>query len=144
MLAVGASGAVTALGDTLFPAPSLSIGIAQDFAPGANAFVRLRVVHPMIACVTALGVVVASGFVRAVKPTSAVRRFSHAASGLAMAQVAAGLLDIVTGAPVSVQLVHLGLADAVWIALVLLAAAALEDAQEFVSAPRADAFATLG
>ena len=43
VLILGVSGAITALGDTLFPAGSLSEGIAQDFAPTAHFLVRLRV-----------------------------------------------------------------------------------------------------
>ena len=64
MLFVGASGAVTALGDTLFPsAPSASLaaGIAQDFAAGAHLFVRLRAIHPMLAVTTAAAIVLTMG-----------------------------------------------------------------------------------
>jgi hypothetical protein len=42
--------------------------------------------------------------------------------------VALGLLDVLSRAPVAVQLAHLTLADAVWVTLVLTAAAALAEA----------------
>jgi heme A synthase len=125
MFFVGASGAVTALGDTLFPPSSLAAGLAQDLAPGAHAFVRLRALHPLLASLTAALIVLASGLVRALRPERSVRILSRVAAVLAMAQVGAGLLDIATLAPVWLQLVHLVMADLVWIALVLLAAAAL-------------------
>jgi len=125
MFFVGASGAVTALGDTLFPPSSLAAGLAQDLAPGAHAFIRLRALHPLLASLTAGVIVIASGLVRAVRPAKPVLVLSRVAAVLAIAQVGAGLLDVATLAPVWLQLVHLVMADAVWIALVLLSAAAL-------------------
>jgi heme A synthase len=125
MLVVGASGAVTALGDTLFPVPSLAAGIAQDFAPSSHLFVRLRAIHPMLAMTTAGAIVIAMSLVRSLRPTRAVRILSRVAASLAVAQVAAGLGDVLARAPVAMQLVHLALADLVWISLVLTGAAAL-------------------
>ena len=46
---LGISGAITALGDTLFPATSLTNGIQQDLAHDAHFLVKLRVFHPLIA-----------------------------------------------------------------------------------------------
>jgi heme A synthase len=128
MLVVGTTGAVTALGDTLFPAASLAAGVAQDFAPNAHPFVRLRAIHPAVAATTAVAIVFVCGFVRALRPGRAVRTLSQVCAALAVAQVALGLLDVVTRAPVALQLAHLTLADAVWIALVLTTAAALAEA----------------
>jgi|HubBroStandDraft_4_1064222.scaffolds.fasta_scaffold149640_2 heme A synthase len=125
MLVVGASGAVTALGDTLFPSASVAVGLAQDFAPGAHLFVRLRAIHPMLAIATAVAIVLGTGIVRALRPTAAVEIASRTASGLAAAQVCAGLLDVALRAPVWMQLVHLVLADCVWVALVLTVATSL-------------------
>jgi heme A synthase len=125
MVFVGATGAVTALGDTLFPTPSLAAGIAQDFAAGAHLFIRLRAIHPALAIMTAGMVVVVMGLVRSLRPTPATRVFSKVAASLAVAQVAAGIFDVLTRAPIAMQIVHLLLADSVWIALVLTGAAAL-------------------
>jgi heme A synthase len=125
MLFVGTTGAVTALGDTLFPPTSIASGFAQDFAPSAHLFVRLRALHPLLATLTAALVVVATGITRTLRPLPPVRIMGRAAAVLAVTQVAAGLLDVVTLAPVWLQMVHLLLADAVWIALVLTAAAAM-------------------
>ncbi|HEX8794875.1 MAG TPA: COX15/CtaA family protein [Polyangiaceae bacterium] len=125
MFFVGASGAVTALGDTLFPPSSLAAGLAQDLAPRAHVFVRLRALHPLFATLTAAVIVFASSLVRSLRPAASVRVLSRVAALLAIAQVGAGLLDVATLAPVWLQLVHLVMADAVWVALVLLSAAAL-------------------
>ena len=127
MLVVGASGAVAALGDTLFPVPSLAAGIAQDFAAGSHLFIRLRVLHPMFAMTTAGAIVLAMGLVRSVRPGRAVGVLSRVAATMAVAQVAAGIGDVLAQAPVAMQLVHLVLADLVWISLVLTAAAALAE-----------------
>jgi heme A synthase len=84
----------------------------------------------MLAAATAAAVVFAAGFVRALRPGRAVQIASRLAGGLAVAQVAAGLLDVLTRAPVWMQLVHLSLADFLWVALVLTGAAALAEAPE--------------
>jgi heme A synthase len=134
MFLVGLSGTVTALGDTLFPPSSLAAGLAQDLSPSLHVFVRLRVIHPVLAASTGVGIVIASGIVRAMRPSRGVRLLSRAAAVLVMAQVAAGLLDVALLAPVWLQLVHLVLADGVWIALVLTTSAALGVAPEAVTA----------
>jgi heme A synthase len=145
LLVVGASGALTALGDTLFPPASLAAGLAQDFAPGAHFVVRLRAIHPAMAAATAVSIVVAGGLLRALRPARAVRLLTHVAAVLVIAQVAAGLLDVVLLAPVWLQLAHLALADGVWISVVLSAAAALgvaPQAQPVSSSGRTEATLT--
>ena len=54
VIILSVAGAVTALGDTLFPAGSLEAGIREDFSPTAHFLVRLRVLHPVIAIFTGL------------------------------------------------------------------------------------------
>src|SRR5580704_5699665 len=82
MLVVGASGAVTALGDTLFPSASLAAGLRADFAPSAHIFIRLRAVHPVLAAMTGAAAVIASGLVRTLRRSPAVVFWSRAASAL--------------------------------------------------------------
>jgi heme A synthase len=130
MLVLGASGAVTALGDTLFPVRSLAAGLAQDFAPGSHLFLRLRVLHPVFAMTAAAAIVLAMGLVRSLRPGRAVSVLSRVAAALAVAQVAAGIGDVLAQAPVAMQLVHLVLADLVWISLVLTGAAALAQPED--------------
>src|SRR5262245_38053500 len=48
-LSLGVSGAVTALGGTLFPVNSLAEGLKQDLSPTAHILIRLRFFHPFIA-----------------------------------------------------------------------------------------------
>ncbi|MEC8423005.1 MAG: COX15/CtaA family protein [Myxococcota bacterium] len=124
-LVLGASGAVTALGDTLFPASSLAEGIAQDFSPTAHFLIRLRVLHPLLAVTTAGWLVVTAALAAGKRPSPAVRRAAMLLVGALAVQIFAGVVNLLLLAPTWLQLVHLLLADLVWIALVLLIAAAL-------------------
>jgi heme a synthase len=129
LVLLGISGAVAALGDTLFPARSLSEGLRQDIAPGAHVLLRLRALHPLLAVAVAALVLATAASSSLVRPGRAVRRAAIALGALVGLQLAAGLVNLALLAPVWMQLIHLLLADAVWLAMVLLAAAALaEDA----------------
>lgn len=125
VLFVGASGAVTALGDTLFPAESLAAGVREDFAEGAHFLVRLRVWHPVLALLTGLFVVFSAQYVRQMTTSPKVARWALVLVILFIAQVGFGALNLVLLAPAWAQLVHLLFADLVWLALVLLTAHAL-------------------
>lgn len=117
---LGVSGAITALGDTLYPVRSLAAGWAQDFDPSANIFVRLRVWHPMIAA--AVGAWLLYYALSAFRRTPPVRRWAYALIGVLIVQFVAGLTNLLLLAPVWMQIVHLLLGDLLWIVLVLLAA----------------------
>jgi heme A synthase len=54
VLLVGMSGAITALGDTIFPSGSLAEGLSQDLDPNAHFLIRLRSLHPLIAVTVGL------------------------------------------------------------------------------------------
>ncbi len=124
MLVLGASGGVTALGDTLFPAGTLAEGIAQDLSPTAHVLVRLRVLHPVIAVLVGGFTMVAALF-SGLSRTDSGRTLAMALVGLIVGQVMLGGLNIILLAPVWLQLVHLLVADFVWIVLVLLTATVL-------------------
>lgn len=118
---LGVSGAIAALGDTLFPVASFREGLAQDLSPTAHAFVRLRVWHPVIALAMVVVVGMVAGWLRHHRPAPRVRRWSAVLLSLFAAQIAVGLTNLWLAAPIWLQLVHLLMADLVWIALVLLA-----------------------
>lgn len=125
LLVVGKSGAVAALGDTLYPAQSVLGGLAQDLSPTAHFLVQLRVAHPILALLGALVLAFAASRVLQAVTDAAARRAAWVVAALALLQLAAGLLNVALLAPVWMQIVHLLLADALWIAFVLLAARAL-------------------
>jgi cytochrome c oxidase assembly protein subunit 15 len=123
---VGVSGAVAALGDTLFPATSLAHALEQDLSPTSHLLLRLRVIHPSLAVVVAFALMVVAPRLpiedgdgrTGLAPGSRVAL-------LAAVQVGLGSLNVLLLAPVWLQLVHLLVADLLWIALVLLAATVL-------------------
>ncbi len=124
------TGAVTALGDTLFPVPPTTDGgmfarLTDDLSPGAHFLVRLRVVHPLVA-------VVAAGFLLWLAGRfegGTVGRLARVLSGLVWLQVLAGALNIALRAPGSLQLLHLLLAQLVWIVTLLLLVSAAQVAR---------------
>ncbi len=124
LLLTGVSGAVTALGDTLFTARTLAQGIADDFSPTAHFLQQLRVIHPVVAMATALFVLYARGPIAEDRGAEAARS-SRLLAGLVVAQLGLGMVNLVMRAPIDLQIVHLLVADLVWVAFVLLAAAAL-------------------
>jgi heme A synthase len=126
VLVVSVSGAVAALGDTLFPATSLAHALEQDLSPASHLLLRLRVIHPTLAAVVALALILVAPRL----PTDAedARRSLRPGAWVAVLaglQVGLGVLNVLLLAPVWLQLVHLLVADLLWIAVVLLGAAVL-------------------
>lgn len=124
LVVTGAAGALTALGDTLFPASSLAEGMAQDVNPTAHFLVQLRVVHPLIAVLVGMYLFYLSVMVNG-QSGSVTRKFAIALRLLVFTQILAGGINVLLLAPTWMQIVHLLLADVLWIVLVLYAAAAL-------------------
>jgi heme A synthase len=122
VLFLGVSGAITALGDTLFPSDTLAQGLAQDFSAASHFLVRLRLWHPVIAVITGIFLLFLSGLVAMFRVARPIRYFAAALAGLFLLQLLAGLVNLVLLAPVPMQIIHLLLADLVWISLVLFAA----------------------
>ena len=125
MLVLGASGAVTALGDTLFPSETLAEGLQQDFSATAHFLVRLRVWHPLIAVATGVYLIFASSVINGARHDKQTARYTRLLKILFLVQLGAGTINVLLLAPVWMQLVHLLLADLVWIVMVFLAAAVL-------------------
>jgi heme A synthase len=120
VMVLGTTGAITALGDTLFPSGSLSQGFQQDFSPTANFLIRLRVWHPLFAIATGFYLIFVASLLAFLHEKQVVRRFAVILILLFFTQLVAGLLNLLLLAPVWMQLIHLLLADSLWIVLVLL------------------------
>lgn len=114
---IGVAGAIVALGDTLFPATSLSQGMAQDFSPTAHFLIRLRMLHPILAVFGTAYIVVQMWMLPKLVPGALSITRTRIVMGFICLQVMGGLLNLQLLAPVWMQLVHLVLADVVWIAL---------------------------
>lgn len=120
LLAVGSSGAVTALGDTLV----LTEGLSPDDSPVVAKLVASRFYHPTIAVVTFVIVVGLVLWLRSRNPRQAAR-YSRVLLALFGLQLLVGGVNVLLRAPVSVQILHLAVSDLLWIAFVLLAAESL-------------------
>ncbi len=121
VLVLGVTGAITALGDTLFPAGSLAEGIAQDFEPTAHFLVRLRVWHPVIAIFTGVYLLVLAQYLAA-NAEKSVRTAARILLVAFVAQLAIGGVNLLLLVPVWSQMLHLLAADGVWIVLIILGA----------------------
>jgi protoheme IX farnesyltransferase len=125
LLFLGMSGAVTALGDLLFPVRNTLEALERSLTPGEHFLVRLRVLHPLIAVSVGLYVAFAGYLVAHLRPSEKTRLFAHLLAYLYGAQLLAGLVNVALKAPVWMQILHLFLAYAVWVLFVLLSATAL-------------------
>jgi heme A synthase len=123
LIAAGVSGAVAALGDTLFPAASLAEALRQDLSASSHLLIRLRLLHPVISATAGIIVGLLAARVLAVSPELA--RPARRVVVLVFLQVAAGVTNVILLAPVWMQIVHLLLADLLWISAVLLGAQVL-------------------
>jgi heme a synthase len=137
----GATGAIAALGDTLFPATSFAEGLRQDAAAGGHVLLRLRVLHPFAAVGAAIVIAAcARGALRA-RPEPRVRRLALALVALLGVELVVGAANVGLLAPLPLQLVHLLLADLVWILLLLLGAASLSPEASAPAQPRGQGIA---
>jgi heme A synthase len=125
---LGVTGAIAALGDTLFPVQSLAAGLAQDWDASANIFLRLRGLHPLIAAGAAMWLLWYASSSASRRPDVRIRAWTMA--GCLGAQIVAGALNLLLLAPIWMQMVHLLLADLLWISLVLLCASTLSAGKE--------------
>ena len=125
VLLVGMSGAVTALGDTLFPSLSLGEGLRADAAPASHILIRLRVLHPALALLTACYLGFLVWWVGRARPTAAGSIWARGVIALLLLQLGVGLSNLLLLAPTALQLAHLFIADLLWISLVVFAATAL-------------------
>lgn len=149
MLMLGASGAIAALGDTLFPVTSLAQAWSQEASDAAHVLVRLRVLHPVVAGVVAVNLLCAVWLaLRAARGGQLmhVKRIAWAVVALLVMQMLAGGVNVLLLAPVWMQIAHLLLADALWIAFILLGAAtfAVEPAVQLVPGKEPQPVTSLG
>ncbi|MEN8171977.1 MAG: COX15/CtaA family protein [Chloroflexota bacterium] len=134
VMVMSMAGAVTALGDTLFPVESLAEGLEQDFSSQSHYLIRLRVWHPIIATLVGAYVFFASRWIYLKhQENTLVKKLFFFVNGLFLLQLSAGLLNLVLLVPVWMQLVHLGIASMVWLALVLFSATALALPQKMIA-----------
>jgi heme A synthase len=132
MLVVGASGAIAALGDALFPSTSLAQGIALDLSSTAHLFLRLRIFHPVIAIGVGLYLIILAASFGLTRQST--KGFAVGLIVLIVVQWIAGVVNVVLLAPVWMQMLHLLIADVLWIVFILMIATACGHAVTVVEA----------
>jgi protoheme IX farnesyltransferase len=125
LLLLGVTGAISALGDTIFPVSSLAEGLRQDIAPTSHAAQRLRFFHPLIATSVGLFLLFAGGYIAQRRPDAATRKWVKVLVGSFLGQMAFGIANLAFLAPIWMQIVHLALSDLIWIAMVMTGISAL-------------------
>ena len=120
MMVVGAFGAITAMGDTLFPAESFAEGAAAKFDPSAHFAVKMRLWHPVLAVGTAVYLSVILWTSEEYWQSRILRRLTWLNLAIVGVQLAAGVINVLLAAPIFMQLLHLALADIAWMSLLFL------------------------
>ena len=125
-LILGASGAITALGDTLIS----QAGLTPAESPVLAWLVSLRITHPLLAFVVLAIYTLAVTVVNNKRPDALTRTFGRSVLLIYTIQLCVGGLNVYLKAPVWMQIVHLLLSNLIWILLVLLTASALSQEDE--------------
>lgn len=121
VLAIGMTGTMAALGDTLFPAISLRVSLLQDFTSDGPALMHFRLFHPVLA-------IIAGTYVTWVVLKNSSQRMCQSRASMALiillfTEIGIGLLNVLLLTPIWLQILHLLVADTLWISLVLASAA---------------------
>ncbi|MFZ3229133.1 MAG: COX15/CtaA family protein [Pseudobdellovibrio sp.] len=103
------SGAIAALSTTLFPAISVFQGIVNDFSSDSHLFVRLRILHPLLASTIAVSFMI----------WLYLRQQSRFALEFLIA-IFIGVITLLTLSPVYLKLTHLLIAHLLWARLFYL------------------------
>ncbi len=128
MLLMSVSGGMIALGDTLV----LSEGISPEDSPVVAFLVSIRLMHPAIAILVSVFLVIVSRYLAAARPSKYTSRAAQMILILALVELGVGLVNVMLQAPVWIQIVHLFMAVSLWLATVLLVYFALDEGSEGV------------
>jgi heme A synthase len=97
--------------------------------------VQLRFIHPALAFGVGAYIAMAAWIAVRQRPSPMARRLAWGVTGLFVVQLIAGVVNVWLQVPVWMQLLHLLLADLVWIAWVMLGAVVLNEASVEASEP---------
>lgn len=128
LLVLGVSGAITSLGDKLFPVTSTPKAITDALDGTKHFLVQLRVLHPLIAVSVGIYMVLIAGLINHLRPSPVGAKYAKIAVVGFGLQVIVGLLNVVLKAPDLLAILHLLIADAIWLSVVIWTAAAIGEA----------------
>ncbi|HEX8236455.1 MAG TPA: COX15/CtaA family protein [Abditibacteriaceae bacterium] len=127
VLILGISGAVTALGDTLFPARNLNEAVLGALSPLSHFLIRLRLWHPLLAITLGFAIVLIAARIGRQQRDPVVTLLAGGIGLQYAAQLVIGFFNARLMAPIPMQLVHLLMADLIWLNVIALGAAALAE-----------------
>ncbi len=113
----GATGSIAALADAIFPSESFIAGLAEDFDSKSQILTRLRILHPLFA--SALSVYLYS---EANRLQSEYKVIAKNIKLLIFLGVFLGVLNVVSNIILPLSILHLLIADLLWIVYVYLSA----------------------
>ncbi len=120
---IGMSGSIAALSTMLLPSASLSEEFAKDFAETSHILQRLRISHPILSISVGIFLVfLAARLKLQAKENLQINRWANVLTILILIQFASGAVTLLMRAPILMQIIHLLLADLLWIAFILLSA----------------------
>ena len=113
----GTTGSIAALADAIFPSESFIAGLAEDFDSKSQILTRLRILHPLFA--SALSVYLYS---EANRLQSEYKVIAKNIKLLIFLGVFLGVLNVVSNIILPLSILHLLIADLLWIVYVYLSA----------------------
>lgn len=124
LLLVSMTGAITALGDTVYPVQGQGAleHLQNDQAASSHLLGKLRVLHPLLAVLGVAGLWIAASRARDATEAAAVQKLGaglYVGGGLALV---VGVSNIWLGAPGYIQVTHLFVACLLWLGIVILTA----------------------
>ena len=124
---MSSAGAVTALGDTLFLSGALH-QVTDN--PYDHFLIQLRVYHPVLAVIVSVYLFGFGYYLFNRHSSSRIHDRTQQMMILIGIQLAVGVLNIFLQAPIWMQILHLFLADALWVVLILLSAEIFTTAEQ--------------
>jgi len=115
------TGAIIALGDSLF----LQIGLTPEQSPVVAGILAIRIYHPITSIIVGLFWIFLARYAARTRPSPGVIRSGNALILITLLTWLAGFINNWLHAPVTMQVIHLLLADLFWLGIVWLSAEAL-------------------
>ncbi len=115
------TGAIIALGDSLF----LQIGLTPEQSPVLAGILAIRLYHPLTSILVGFYWIILAFYSAAARPNPGVKKSSWTLIIIILLTWLAGYVNNWLHAPVTMQVIHLLLADLFWLAIVWLSAETL-------------------
>ncbi len=109
----GATGSIAALADVIFPSESFIVGLTEDFDRNSEVLTRLRILHPIVA--TGLSIYLYS---EANRLQEEYKIFTKNIKALILLGVVLGVLNVVSNIILPLSILHLLMADLLWVVYV--------------------------